>query len=141
MSDLMAAIGRIQLERLEELSSKRKQIAIKYDESFFNSEDIIILKHNYQDINPHIYPIILSSKISRDLVREEMKSIGIETGIHYYPNHLLDFFNRGRKINLKNTENIYRRILTLPLHPDLSNEDTEYICNSLISVIGKLDGN
>tara|TARA_B100000575_G_scaffold292000_1_gene299317 strand:- start:1998 stop:3131 length:1134 start_codon:yes stop_codon:yes gene_type:complete len=140
MSDIMAAIGKVQLERFEELSSKRKEIALRYDDYFSNQKDIYILKHNYQDVNPHIYPIILGSNISRDLVREEMNSLGIQTGIHYYPNHLLDYFNKGEEIKLKNTQEIYQKILTMPLHPDLSSSDTEYVCNSLISTIKKLNG-
>jgi len=139
MSDLMAAIGKVQLERFEELSSKRKEIAIKYDEYLSNEEDISILKHNYQDVNPHIYPVILDRKISRDLVREEMQLNGIQTGIHYYPNHLLDFFNKGEKIKLKNTQEIYQKIMTLPLHPDISLKDAKYVSNSLISIIKKLN--
>ena len=134
MSDIMAAIGRVQLKRFEELSSKRKQIALKYDELLLDSEKFLMLKHNYEFVNPHIYPIILSQNISRDFVRGKMNSLGIETGIHYYPNHLLGFFNKGKNIILRNTDEIYLKIMTLPMHPDLSFEDVKYICENLISI-------
>ena len=58
---------------------------------------------------------------------------------HYYPNHFLNFFNKGKKIELKNTQDIYQKILTIPLHPDLSSNDAKYVCDSLISIIKKLN--
>lgn len=134
MSDIMAAIGRVQLKRFEELSTKRKQIALKYDEFLSDKKAFELLNHNYEIVNPHIYPIILNKNISRDVVRKKLKSVGVETGIHYYPNHLLGFFNKGGETILRNTDEIFLNIMTLPMHPDLSFEDVNYICENLVSI-------
>jgi dTDP-4-amino-4,6-dideoxygalactose transaminase len=50
----------------------------------------------------------------------------IECGIHYYPNHLLTYYG-ARKGQLPVTERIYNELLTLPLHPDLTEEDQDRV--------------
>ena len=60
---------------------------------------------------------------------------GIQTGIHYKPNHHLIFFKNNIKNKLKVTDKVYREILTLPLHPDLSIENINFICESLNQIL------
>ena len=50
----------------------------------------------------HIFPIILNNSIDRKLLREKLNSVGISTGVHYFPNHFLtlykkNFFRKHRK--------------------------------------------
>ena len=56
-------------------------------------------------------------------MRENLLKNGIETGVHYQPNHLLKLYNKKNNANLKNTENIHKQLLTLPLHADLEISD------------------
>jgi len=58
-----------------------------------------------------------------------MEKNKIETGVHYYPNHFLDLYKTKRKIPY--TEKIYKHLLTLPLHPNLSKKDISYICKKV----------
>ena len=65
--------------------------------------------------------------------------LGIETGIHYYPNHKLSFFkysNFGTPLN--NTNKIFNEIITLPLHVDLTQKEQKYIVNNLNFILSKL---
>jgi len=64
-----------------------------------------------------------------------MNESGIETGIHYYPNHFLDYFYAEEVERLEVTEYMYEHLLTLPLHPDLTENDVECVCNELISLL------
>ena len=134
MSDVMAAIGRVQLGRLDEFSQKRKELALYYDALLAQSNNINYLNHNYENINPHIYPVILNEKFTREIIRENLKSMGIQTGVHYYPNHLLNYFKEGNHF-LENTERIFLNIMTLPLHPDLTFNDIDFICSNLINLL------
>ena len=131
MSNIMAAIGIEQLKKISEFSFKRQLLAMKYDELLSNTPLIKILNQNYNEVVPHIYPIQLNRALDRDCVMLELKKKGIETGIHYYPNHKLSIYHDSN-INLINTENIYSQLLTLPLHTDLNVEDIKYICNNLL---------
>jgi dTDP-4-amino-4,6-dideoxygalactose transaminase len=61
-----------------------------------------------------------------------MLELGVQTGIHWQPNHLLTIYTLDNN-ELPVTESLFPRLLTLPLHLDLSNEDIKFVCNSLSS--------
>jgi dTDP-4-amino-4,6-dideoxygalactose transaminase len=126
MSDIMAAIGRVQLERFEsEFRPKRVALARAYRQSLASLPEVRFFEADIGAVVPHIQPVrILGGK--RDRVRQALSDSDIETGIHYKPNHLLSKYGGG-KISLPVTEQLYSEILTLPLHPDLSFEDIETV--------------
>ena len=64
-----------------------------------------------------------------------MLSEGIETGLHYTPNHLLDYFSGPVIKALPITEQSFLKILSLPLHPDLTFEDVDSVCTVLSSAL------
>ena len=127
MSDIMAAIGIVQLSRLEEFSKKRRNIAKNYDDKLKQNKYITSLSRNYDEVVPHIYPVILSKKIQRKDFQNYLLSKNIQTGIHYQPNHLLELYKKQNDIFLKNTESIYKNIISLPLHPEITKNDVSYI--------------
>lgn len=134
MSNIMAAIGLVQLKRFEDFSLKRKNLAKQYDRNLYSESHIKLIFRDYKSVVPHIYPIILDKIVSRDLIREILAKKGIQTGIHYYPNHLLSKY-RSKSISLPVTEKIFPELLTLPLHPDLDEKEVEYVCEELTKAI------
>lgn len=130
MSNIMAAIGIKQLERSSELLAKRKNIAQKYDKLLEGATKLKPILHNYSNIVPHIYVVVLEKGVNRDNLRQQLSSNGIETGVHYYPNHWLSLY-RTKGVNIPVVESIYQRLLSLPLHPSLKESDLLYICNTL----------
>ncbi|WP_029808480.1 DegT/DnrJ/EryC1/StrS family aminotransferase, partial [Vibrio parahaemolyticus] len=74
--------------RIDEFSKKRQEIAKRYvDELSILNENVRVLDFNYNEIIPHIFVIKVTD---RDLLREHLISKGIECGVHYKPNHLLE---------------------------------------------------
>ena len=67
-------------------------------------------------------------------VKRALANNGIETGVHYKPNHLLSYYSDNNIQPLPITEDVYRRIITLPLHTDLFKEDVKYICGVLAGI-------
>ncbi|MDC0233336.1 DegT/DnrJ/EryC1/StrS family aminotransferase [Pelagibacteraceae bacterium] len=134
MSNINAAIGIEQLKRFEMLKSKRQKNAKLYDLIFKKSDKIKVYKRNYDQIVPHIYVIKILSKTNISQIRKKLLSKKIESGLHYYPNHKHKIF-KNKKINLKNTEKIYSKLLTLPLHPDLSLKQIKYISKELLNIL------
>lgn len=135
MSNIMAAIGRIQLQRLEsEFIPARRALAALYREHLDGVSDLVLLENDTKDfIVPHIQPIrILNGR--KESVRTALASMDIPTGVHYKPNHLLRFFGSGSP-SLPVTELLYGELLTLPLHPGLSIQDVEHICRSLKKIL------
>jgi dTDP-4-amino-4,6-dideoxygalactose transaminase len=127
MSNLFAAIGRVQLSRLDnEFAPKRQALLKKYRELLGSNTQIEMQEQDPDAvIVPHIFSLrILNNK--RSGLKEELDSFNIPTGIHYKPNHLLTFYGGG-KLKLPITEKIYDEIITLPLHPDIQIAEIEII--------------
>ena len=131
MSDIMAAIGIEQLKRFPYLSKKRQELAKRYAANLTKSKFYRCLTHDYDHVVPHIFAIKINSELNREKVIKHLISKGIQSGIHYFPNHKLDYFQMEKTV-LKNTDDLYRNILTLPLHPDLNISDIDYICGQLL---------
>ena len=133
MSDIMAAIGINQLLKLEQFAKKRRELAKLYDNFFKTNKYFSSLSRDYEQVVPHIYPLILSKEINRNDFQDFLIKNNVETGIHYKPNHLLKYFKFNNDIPLINTESIYKQIVSLPLHPELNLQDLNYIF-SIISL-------
>lgn len=130
MSNVCAAIGRVQLERFTgELAPVRRMLAARYRSRLEGRPGLVLLDSDAGAV-PHIFPLRITS-CSRDNVREQLKSQGVETGIHYKPNHLLTLFHRAA-LPLPVTEEVYPELLSLPLHPGLSVESVDYVCDRLL---------
>ena len=131
MSNIMAAIGIEQLKKFELFQSKRKSLAKQYVSELKNETKIKLIEIDYDLVNPHIFVIrVINGK--RDFLKSNLEKSGIQTGIHYKPNHLLSYYF---SYNLPITESIYKEILTLPLHPDLSFSEVKFICNEIKNFI------
>jgi dTDP-4-amino-4,6-dideoxygalactose transaminase len=127
MSNIFAAIGRTQLAKFEsEFAPKRKALLKKYKFLLQNNAYIKFQEQdNNADIIPHIFPVLVQNG-KRDGLRSYLSKNNIQTGIHYKPNHLLSlYYKNGLKLPV--TERIYDQIISLPLHPDLSMDDVDYI--------------
>ena len=133
MSNVMAAIGIEQFKRRSYFFNKRKELAIKYDSLFFGSKKVITLKRDYESVVPHIYVVLLPQMTDRLKLQADLLEKGIQTGIHYFPSHNLTFFKNISQSQLPVTDQIFPLMLTLPLHPDLNNEDVEYVANCLLN--------
>jgi len=133
MSDLNAAIGRVQLTRLEsEFAPRRVALAKRYRSLLAGLPGVRTLPLDYGDVVPHIYPVYLEDGL-RDEVRLALTEAGIETGIHYKPNHLLSKFGGARE-SLPVAEQLYREMLTLPLHPQVTDEQQD----AVVAIVRKL---
>ena len=131
MSDIMAAIGITQLKKLDLLREIRQSLAKRYDSKLQKIKDITFFKRDYDSIIPHIYPIKIPSYSDRKSFIEYMENKNIQIGIHYKPNHLLEYFREIDSEPLLNTENIYKNLITLPLHPDLKFNDLDFIIENI----------
>jgi dTDP-4-amino-4,6-dideoxygalactose transaminase len=131
MSNIMAAIGIEQLKSLSVMAEKRQCLARRYDERFCGHPKIQILMKDYDVVVPHIYVVRITGMINRKLLQEQLLGLGIQTGIHYQPNHLLSFYSIKASLPLPITNSIYPELLSLPLHPDLNEEDVDFVCETL----------
>ena len=135
MSNIMAAIGIEQLNRFDEFANIRKKLSKIYFNLLNNIEEISLLDINYDKTVMHIFPIFLKEPKKREKIRNQLLENGIQTGIHYFPNHRLSYFSEKEDVNLPITDKIYPELLTLPLHPDLSELDVNYVVDNLKNLL------
>lgn len=135
MSNIMAAIGLEQLKRFDGMAAARQELARHYHDHLGSQGQIQLLRHDWSEVVPHIFAIQLPPGVNRTAVRERLLALGIQTGVHYQPNHLLTYFKTSPIAPLPITDAIAGQLLSLPLHPDVSTTDADYVCRSLLSIL------
>lgn len=131
MSNIMASIGIEQLKKFKVFQKQRKELAKHYQKLLSEVSEIELLDIDYNFITPHIF-IVKVKNGNRDLLKIGLENNGVQTGVHYYPNHLLKYYSN---YPLPITELLYSNILTLPLHPDLKKSDIDFICNKIKNIL------
>ena len=136
MSNIMAAIGIVQLDRFQEIQEKRRNLATHYTYCLKDNSNFSFIDHDYSEVVPHIFPIQIRGSFDRDKLIRAMAEAGVQTGYHYQPNHLLTLYSKKPPHFLPNTETIFPTLLTLPLHEDLSFQDVDFISSTLNHTYG-----
>lgn len=132
MSNLMAAIGREQLKKIDVFSRHRKSCAIRYLENLNTLKDLAFLDLDYKNIVPHIFPVrILNGR--RDELMGVLRSSGIECGVHYMPNHLLEYFKSDYALEV--AERLGNELLSLPLHAELTLVEQDFVISKMQSFL------
>jgi dTDP-4-amino-4,6-dideoxygalactose transaminase len=135
MSNIMAAIGLEQLKRFPQMAKKRQHLADRYDELLQYNTRIQPLPRDYATVVPHIYVVRIKNMSDRTALQAQMLEQGIQTGVHYQPNHMLNFYHDSQALPLPETDSLFPELLTLPLHPDVTEQNVEKICAQLKSFI------
>ena len=134
MSDIFAAIGIVQLAKLETNSKKRQELFNKYVTNLKGNSRLTLFDWDTASgMVPHIFVLRIPGLKDRDGLRLKLENLGMPTGVHYKPNHLLKFYKTPYK--LPTTEAIYPEILTLPLHTRLSQSDIDDICEIFEKIV------
>ncbi|MFK7968102.1 MAG: UDP-4-amino-4,6-dideoxy-N-acetyl-beta-L-altrosamine transaminase [Rickettsiaceae bacterium] len=139
MTDIQAALGLSQMLRLNEFVQKRNYLANKYIE-LFNNTSIRFqqISNNYYS-SYHLFPILLVQKNSKKEIFEELKKANIGVNLHYIPVYLHPYYSKlGFKPGYcKNAEEYYKRAISIPLYPKMTEEDIEYIFNKIMEICSK----
>jgi perosamine synthetase len=136
MSSFTASLGLTQLKKLDKMIKKRQENA-KYLNSCFSKIREISLpippdgyEHVYQ-----MYTIRLSNKEMRDKLHEFLLNKKIFSKVYFNPIHTTDYYKEKfgeQKISLPTTEKICKQVLTLPLYPNMTLEEKDYLTSSVI---------
>lgn len=129
MSNLNAAIGLVQLGKIDAFIRRRRAIARKYDAAFRPLDRLQPLTIDYRSVAPHIYTVRVFHGRRNDLM-SSLTSKGIEAAINYIPNHLHPMFAQSG-IRLEVTEKVFGELLNLPLHCSLSEEDVDRVIDAV----------
>ena len=140
MTDIMAALGLVQMKRYPDMLLRRKAIIERYDKAFKDA-GIKVLEHYSNDYQSsgHLYitrvPNITTEQ--RQEIIEMMAECGIATNVHYKPLPMMTAY-KNMGFDIKNYPNAYAQFaneITLPLHTRLTNEEVDYIIDTYIRIV------
>ena len=141
MTDMQAALGYSQMQKVNEFVSKRRYLAKRYNELLKNINGIQLPDQNEDTKSSwHLYVVRVDfSKISKtkNQIFAEMKEKGICLNLHYIPVHTQPYYeNLGFKGgDFPNSEKYYEEAFTLPLYYSLTDEQQDHIVKSLVEVL------
>lgn len=130
MNDINAAIGLVQLSKLDRMNDRRRQITEKYNKGFADLDwiETPVVK-SYAKSACHNYVIKTEE---RDALNAYLKEKGISTGVHYIPNNHYGMYKDCRG-ETPVCEGIWTKLLTLPLYPGLTDSDADLVIESVKS--------
>lgn len=142
LTDLAAAIGQVQLERLDEMAEARVAIAAGYDAALANSELLDLPPRRAGDRHAwHLYTIGLQLErltIDRAMVLERLAETGIGTSVHFIPLHLHPYYQRAfgyRPGDFPVAERLYGRALSLPIWPGMTATQVTRVSATLLAIL------
>lgn len=144
LDEMSAALGVVQVGRLDELLARRRRVAEWYDERLRSLEHITV---------PHValtttrmcwfvYVVRIASFISRDAVMKALAHVGIPSRPYFGPIHLLSFYGDRfgyRQGDFPTAERLGRESLALPFSSVMNEEQVDYVCAQLKEVLKHLE--
>ena len=140
MTDIMAALGLVQMERYPEMLKRRYEIVEHYNEAL-KDLNVAVLNHKDADHcgSHHLYLVRLLGKTREETNRviEQMAERGIATNVHYKPLPMMTAYQAlGFDIaNYPNAYHLFENEVTLPLHTCLSDEEVTYVISNFVDII------
>jgi perosamine synthetase len=138
LSELHAALGLAQLERIDEILAARADVARRYSERLSDVAQLELLESDARSKRSWFVYIIRfrtgSPATLRERVRAELRDKGIATQIYFTAIHQQPFFQKCQPDNipeLQNTEQAASDCLALPFHSRLSDSEIEYVCDAI----------
>ena len=141
LTDLQAAIGRVQLRRLPEWIEQRRANAHYLRSRLAASALVRVQKEQPGGAHAyHQFSVLLDERVDRDALVERLGADGVECAVHYpIPLHRQPAFAaETRGLSLPVSEATSRRILSLPVHPQLSLDDLRYVADQMLSHVALL---
>ncbi len=134
ITDIQCALGLSQLKRLDEFQAKREAVANYYFEKLKNESRIILpvrlpdIKHSW-----HLFAIEIKDTTKRKTVFYHLQKNGIGVQVHYIPVHYQPYYQKlgYGKERYPNTESYYAGAMSLPIYPDLTKADQDFVTQKL----------
>jgi dTDP-4-amino-4,6-dideoxygalactose transaminase len=141
MTDISASFGIDQLKFVSEWHRKRIKTAEKYNQELINVDGIITPFFNSKTVHAwHLYVIrIIPEKweINRNDIISKLSKLGIGTTVHYKSLHLLSYYKNKYSLmpdDFPNAKTLSETSISLPIYPDLSTDEVNYIVNSIFEL-------
>lgn len=144
MTDVVAAIGLVQMGRYKGMLERRRQMIERYNEAF-KDLNVAVLPHytNEYSSSGHLYIVRLLGKTREEtnLEIEKMAERGIATNVHYKPLPMMTAYKK-LGFDIKDFPNAFHQFeneITLPLNTKMTDEDLEYVIENFVEIVKALE--
>lgn len=144
MFDIQAALAKTQMNKLDFMQDRRKEIVKKYEEAFSKLDGIKLPPEaDYTTHSWHLYVTRLELDkltIDRDRFIELMAEANIGTSVHFIPVHLMSYYRETygyKEGDLPVAESYFDTIVSLPLYPKMTDEDVQDVINAVTDIINE----
>jgi perosamine synthetase len=134
IDEIRSSLGISQLKNLTKMNILRKKAAEHYNIKLKNIKGVEIpstSKNNFDSHHLYIIRIKNDFKISRDQLYNKLLKNGIQCTVHYKPIHKFSAYKKMKFKDLKNSENLYNQVLSLPFYPSISKKDQDYVISCI----------
>jgi dTDP-4-amino-4,6-dideoxygalactose transaminase len=142
MTDIQASLGLVQLDRLDALQKRRREVWNAYNARFGKNPALTIpVEAPEAESSLHLYVLRLNLdhlRIARNQFIEELKDRQIGTSVHYLPVHMQPFYRNKYQYAPEAcpvAADAFSRMISLPLHPGLTDQDVEDVCSAVEDII------
>jgi len=141
LSDIHCALGLSQLAKLDAFCAARRALAARYDEKLAALAPLVRPLGRVPDCDPawHLYVARIdfaSLGLERAAVMARLAEAGIGTQVHYLPLHMQPYYrDRYGEMSLPGAEAFYSQALSLPLFPDMTEEEVDYVVETLGRIV------
>lgn len=144
MTDVNAALGLVQLQRLDEFQARRQAIVERYLTALGECDEVELpacrpeVRHAW-----HLFVVRLHHDrltIHRDEVIAELTAAGIGTSVHFIPLHVHSYYREKLGYNddvLPEASRQWERMISLPLYPGLSDDDVDRVAATLMEILAR----
>lgn len=144
MSDLQASLGIAQIQRIEELTNRRNEIARRYNQAF-GKNPLLKTPSTKERVDHawHLYVLRLNLsllEIGRDEFLEALTKLNIGTSVHFIPIQLHSFYRNKYRWAVEDTPVAYdafERMISLPIFPAMTDQDIEDVIEAVESVLSQ----
>ena len=141
LTDIQSALGLSQIKKLDDFILKRREIVNKYNEAFKELKEIgTPFENEYSKSGYHIYVLLLNLdklKCGRKEIFEALQAENIGVNVHYLPVYLHPYYKKlgYKKGECPVAEDIYNRMITIPLFPSMNDKDIKDVIAAVKKVL------
>jgi perosamine synthetase len=142
LTDLQSALGIVQLAKCDAMSQARREIAESYTHAFQFLEALETpVAQPDRESSWHLYVLRLQTdqlRIDRDRFIQELSDTGVHASVHFIPLHLQPAYQKSygyREGDLPSAEREYRRYISLPIYPTMSEAEIQQVISSVVDVV------
>ena len=141
LTDIQSALGLSQIKKLDDFILKRREIVNKYNEAFKELKEIgTPFENEYSKSGYHIYVLLLNLdklKCGRKEIFEALQAENIGVNVHYLPVYLHPYYKKlgYKKGECPVAEDIYNRMITIPLFPSMTDKDIKDVIEAVKKVL------